>query len=82
MSWVEVGCVSGLRPLVVGLWWLGCWGGGHWRGWGGFWLRFCGGFRFGLLGWWVLAAVCVVSFFFYLFWWLGVKVGWWWWLWL
>ena len=36
MSWVEVGCVSGLRPLVVGLWWLGCWGGGHWRGWGGF----------------------------------------------
>ena len=54
MPWVEVGCASGLRPLVVGLWWLGCWGGGHRRGWGGFWLRFCGGFRSGLLGWWVL----------------------------
>ena len=25
MSWVEVGCAGGLRPLVVGLWWLGCW---------------------------------------------------------
>ena len=25
MLWVEVGCDGGLRPLVVGLWWLGCW---------------------------------------------------------
>ena len=25
MSWVEVGCAGGLRPLVGGLWWLGCW---------------------------------------------------------
>ena len=25
----------------------------------------CGGFRSGLLGWWVLVAVCVVSFFFF-----------------
>ena len=29
MPWVEVGCASGLKPLVVCLWWLGCWGGGH-----------------------------------------------------
>ena len=28
VSWVEVGCAGGLRPLVVGLWWMGCWGGG------------------------------------------------------
>ena len=40
MSWGEVGCADGLRLLVVGLWWLGCWGGGHLRGWCGFWLRF------------------------------------------
>ena len=67
MLWVEFGCANGLRPLVVGLWWLGCWGGRHQRGWGGLWQRFCGGFRsglmfglrfrLGLLGWWVLATV-------------------------
>ena len=32
MPWVEVGYADGLRLLVVGFWWLGCWGGGHWRG--------------------------------------------------
>lgn len=47
MLWVEVGCASGLRPLVVGLWWLGCWVGGHQKGWVGFWLRFGGGFKLG-----------------------------------
>ena len=67
MLWVEFGCANGLRPLVVGLWWLGCWGGRHQRGWGGLWQRFCGGFRsglmfglrfrLGLLGWWVLATI-------------------------
>ena len=67
MLWVEFGSANGLRPLVVGLWWLGCWGGRHQRGWGGLWQRFCGGFRsglmfglrfrLGLLGWWVLATV-------------------------
>ena len=62
MPWVEVGCASGLKPLVVCLWWLGCWGGGHQRGWGGFWLRFCGGFRSGLLGWWVFGCGFVVGF--------------------
>ena len=37
--------------------------GDHRRGWGGFWLRFCGGLRLGLrfrsrlLRWWVLAVV-------------------------
>ena len=47
MPWVEVKCAGGLRSLVVGLWWLGCWGDGHQRGCDGFWLRFCGGFRLG-----------------------------------
>ena len=36
MLWVKVGYARGMRPLVVGLWWLGCWGGGHRRGWVGF----------------------------------------------
>ena len=58
MLWVKVGYACGMRSLVVGLWWLGCWGGGHRRGWGGFWLQFCGGFRSGLLGWWVLWRFC------------------------
>ena len=32
MPWVEVGYADGLRLLVVGFWWLGCWGGGHRKG--------------------------------------------------
>ena len=48
MSWVEVGCAGGLRPLVVGLWWLGCWVVviGEVRV--GLATACCGGFRLGL----------------------------------
>ena len=30
---------------------VGLLGGGHRRGWDGFWLQFCGGFFFFFLGW-------------------------------
>ena len=50
MLWVKVGYACGMRSLVVGLWWLGCWGGGHRRGWVGFGCSFMVGSNRGYWG--------------------------------